>query len=200
MSGEAPDQTQQQQPQYVDQAPQPFSQPAPQAMQPAGNQQKPTSAPAGETGCNLQSFQRVFTSIQGILRAAEWLFAIVAFGATANVTGYNFFSQFSFVVAMGVITWIYIWIILVCYIFDFHSQFFLLNSVELGSDALLAFMNLIAGAVAAGKCNESIAGTTLCASSAATGLKAGAAFAILLSLTLMVSCFFSFRKWRVSRV
>ena len=74
----------------------------------------------------------------------------------ADQAGYSNFSAFQYLVAMGVMTWLWLWFLIPAYIFDLHSKYPMLNLVEFVADVFFAFMNMIAGIAAAAKCNETV--------------------------------------------
>jgi len=102
-------------------------------------------------GCSVAAFKRVFFSPTGILRAVEWVsaaaglgldpgmltpcglggrmqvFAIIAFGAMSDNEIFDKKSAFEFVVAMGVLTWIYIWVAITVDLFNMYASYPILN-------------------------------------------------------------------------
>jgi len=184
--------------------------------QPQASSQAASAAPPDAVGCNLNSMKRVFFSAPGALRAAEWLFAIIAFGAMANQAAMDpNFSVFTsdgtrmtgsgkFVIAMGVLVFIYTMAVLVLNIFDVHSTHSFLLVFELATDALFGLLCFIAGIVAGAHCNDGVSGVKYCDSItwldgkdyAATNAKAAIAFIFFTAFCLWGSAFFSYRRWR----
>jgi len=143
------------------------------------------------TGCNLESIQRVVTSPDGVLRLFELLFAIVSFGAMADEPNYTVASEFKFLVAAGVLTFLWTLVMLTFYVFDLASSAPLIFVVEMVGDFVLIVFEFAAGVASAHKCNESIPGT-----SGQSKPKAAAAFAFLLFFALLGSLFFGYKKWQ----
>jgi len=159
-----------------------------------------TSGKTQATGLNTESLIRVFTSLQGILRVVEWFFAVIAFGAMADQTGYDTQDSLKYLVAVCVMTWMRPWFLSPSYIFDLHSKYPALNLVEFVADVFFAFMDMIAGIAVAAFCNEkiSIPGGSVKKCENADKPKAAAAFAFLLAFTLIVSAYLSFRKYKAA--
>jgi hypothetical protein len=179
-------------PQYVG------GQPATSYAQPV-----PTQQNAGAVGCNTASFKRVVTSPDGILRLLEWLLTVISFACMADLKGYSTYSEFEFLVAAGVLAWLWTMVMLTCYIFDFHSTKPVLNLVEFVGDLLWAFFEFVAGVASAARCNKTFEIPILNISQkTCEGVdkpKAAAAFAFLACFALLGSAFFSFKKWRSSK-
>jgi len=162
----------------------------------------PPAAANVATGCNGAAIKRVVTSPDGILRLLEWLLAVISFGAMSNTSFYSQQSSFQFLVAAGVLAWLWTMFMLFTYIFDIHSSKPIFNLVEFLGDLLWAFFEFVAGIAAAAQCNKTIPTTTIsyCDGSAyGSKPKAAAAFAFLCCFTLLGSAFFSFKKWRSSK-
>jgi len=192
---------QQQYPQQYEQSPQYIGgQPAPPQTY---SQAQPGQSKA--TGLSGESFKRVLTSPDGILRLVEWLFALISFATMASASGYSSFSQFQFLVAAGVITWIWTMAMLTYYIFDLASKNAILHLVELAGDFVVVVFEFAAGVAAAAECNThpcSITGVPVCDSLLCDGVgdaKAGIAFAFLTFFALLGSMFFDWKKYRGSK-
>jgi len=158
---------------------------------PSASPAPPTQTSSVASGCNGASFKRVLTSPDGILRCVEWLFAVISFGAMADQSGYDQFSEFQFLVAAGVLTWLWTMAMLSCYIFDLAGSNPILNLVEFAGDCLWALFEFVAGIVAAKKCNDY--------SCSVGKIQAAAAFAFLCFFALLGSAFFSYKKWRMNK-
>ena len=95
------------------------------------------------------------------------LFAIIMFAAMADQQGYSSVSEMQYLVAMGVITWLYIWFIIIAHIMDLHSRTVLSSGVnwlilgEFVSDCVLALLDIIAGIAVAAYCNKTVSGTNI---------------------------------------
>ena len=63
------------------------------------------------------------------------LFALISFGAMADLNGYDTLSQFKWAVAAGVLTWLYTSAFLVFAVMDFHSRY---PSLRLGVRCVIA--------------------------------------------------------------
>ena len=176
---------------------------APSAQYGAGPGQQ--AAPQNDAvGCTGAAWKRVFTSPVGILRAVEWLFAIIAFGAMSDNEIFDKKSAFEFVVAMGVLTWLFVMVAIAIEIFNAYASYPILNVTVLICDILFAALCFIAGIAAGVQCNEKVvSGFDLkwCDSqiSGHGKVKAGVAFIFLTSFLLMISAFFSFKRWRLSK-
>jgi len=175
--------------------------------QPATSYAQPVASSQNQvaTGCNGASIKRVCTSPDGILRLLEWLLTVISFGAMSDQTGYSNFSEFQFLVAAGVLAWLWTMVMLTFYIFDMHATKPVLNLVEFVGDLLWAFFEFVAGIAAAARCNKTVftdpvTGTTYhTCDHEADKAKAGTAFAFLACFALMGSAFFSYKKWRSSK-
>jgi len=184
-------QQQQQYPQQYDQSPQYIGgQPAPPQTY---SQPQPGQSKA--SGLSGESFKRVLTSPDGILRLVEWLFALISFATMASATGYSSFSQFQFLVAAGVITWIWTMAMLTFYIFDLASKNPVLYLVELAGDFVLVVFEFAAGVASAAECNTR--NGLLC--DGVGDAKAAIAFAFLTFFVLLGSMFFDWKKYRGSK-
>jgi len=188
-------QQQQQYPQQYDQSPQYIGgQPAPPQTY---SQPQPGQSKA--SGLSGESFKRVLTSPDGILRLVEWLFALISFATMASATGYSSFyssfSQFQFLVAAGVITWIWTMAMLTFYIFDLASKNPVLYLVELAGDFVLVVFEFAAGVASAAECNTH--NGLLC--DGVGDAKAAIAFAFLTFFALLGSMFFDWKKYRGSK-
>lgn len=176
------------------------------APQPAAGAQP--AAAAGETGLTPGSLKRVFTSPPGILRAVEFFCAMITFSAIvdASVDGnsdasYSDYSEWEYAVAIGILVWLYSMFMMVAMLFDLYAMIAPLGLIELGADALFAFLMFVAGIAAAARCDTKIGaaggGLKYCDSDAfGSGPRAGAAFAFLTSFALMGSAFFSLQAHR----
>lgn len=120
-----------------------------------------------DTGCNGPSIVRVFTAPPGVLRAVEWLCAVIAFGAMSDascskcphdVSAYGKISDFAYLVAIGVIVWLYVSAIATASVLDLHSRFPWLPRVELALDAVFAFLLFVGALAAAARCSTNIHG------------------------------------------
>jgi len=165
---------------------------------PAQPQAAPASSHAGseEEGLtNLGAYKRVFTSPQGICRAVEWLFAVIAFGTMADLTGYDSVSEFKWDVAANVIIWVYVFVMLFTYVLKAQWPS-LKHLVELILDGVMFVFAFAAGIAVAKKCDEDVFGKKLCDYTGGDKARASAAFSFLGAFVLCVSAFFSFTRWR----
>ena len=163
------------------------------------NNNQPQGGSTGGAGGGGGGVIAVLTSPPGILRAAEWLFTIISFGAMADLNGYDTISSFKWAVAAGVMTWLYVSTFLVIAIMDFYSRYPGLRFFEVVLDFVFSIIMLASGAATAAKCNEDIAGKKLCDFSGGDKAKASAAFAFLTFFCLLISLFFSYKKWQSGR-
>jgi len=187
--------------------------------QPQAASQAATAAPPDAVGCNLNSMKRVFFSAPGALRLLEWLFAIIAFGAMAdqahmdpdfgNATqdGTRMTGSGKFVIAMGVLVFVYTMAVIVLNLFDVHSTRPFLLLFELVTDALFGLLCFIAGIAAGARRNDKSPQSDIkfCDTYTvpATGkdykadnAKAAVAFIFFASFCLFASTFFSYRRYR----
>ena len=68
----------------------------------------------------------MFDSSIAALLCAQ-LLAIVAFGSMSDQESYNNFSAFEFLVASGVLTFVWLLFLLTAYLYDWHAQYSVLN-------------------------------------------------------------------------
>lgn len=52
---------------------------------------------------------------------------MIAFGSMSDQSGYDKFSDFQFLVASGVLTFVWLLFLLTAYLYDWHSQYSVLN-------------------------------------------------------------------------
>jgi hypothetical protein len=162
--------------------------------------------PAGGAGCNQESVVSTLTSPPGLLRLVEWFCAVIAFSATADascddcfgsITKVSDVPDFQYVIAIGVLVWLYATAALVAAILDTHSRVAWLARAELGVDAVFSFLFFVAGLAGAARCSTDYRGNdiTYC-DKALFGSKprVGSAFAFLGALALMGSTFFSYHR------
>jgi len=161
-----------------------------------------TGNEVGATGFNLASAQRVFLSPAGVLRLLELLFSIVAFGTMSDQSGYSDESSFGFLVFVGVVSFLYIIFILVADLIDLHSRFSWLYLVEFGLDVLFALFAISAGIAVAYHCNQEITDPvhntefTLCSIDRYKKSRASAAFSFLLGISMAISTYYSYKRYR----
>lgn len=137
----------------------------------------------------------------GILRIVEFLFAIISFATMADVSGFDEYSQFKYLVAIGVIVFLYTLTLVVVYIFRsaIERKCLYLPVIELAMDGIFVVLLLAAGAAAASRLSETLDGTEGqnildgASSRNKSNLQASVVFTFFNMICFMVSAFFSYR-------
>lgn len=159
--------------------------------------------PVAETGWSTASIVRVVTSPPGILRVVTFFCAMISFSAMADAScgkgckKWSSFSEWEYLVGIGVLVWLYTAFMLVASIVDLHTKFSALSDLELGLDGLFSFLYFVAGIAAASRCSTGVNGssTTYCSSDVyGSKPRAAAAFAFLATFALMGSTFFTHQR------
>lgn len=161
---------------------------------------KSASLPAAPHGQVAMTYNfRLLFQPEGLLRLLEILLAIIAFGSMSDYPKYSEYGAFKFLVASGVLTFLWILFILVATVINLHAQYPVLNFGEFMMDLIWIFFNFVAFSVAADKCGsyDAVTKETICDEH--NKPKAAAAFSFLVAFGLLGSAFFSFKKWRSSR-
>jgi len=169
---------------------QPGAQPV--AAQPV---QKPPAEPEKRVGgVNVG----IFMTVRGAVRLVELLWSIIMFGAMADQQGFDSFSQFQFVVAAGVLTFVYLLFVITVHLASLEERIPSFNLVILVNDCFWCFMCFIAGCVAAAECDKTVdifqASVKVCQFGAGKA-KAGIAFAFLTAFTFPISIYYSYLKF-----
>ena len=87
---------------------------------------------------------------------------MLAFGTMADQSGYTSQDSFKYLVAIGIMTWIWLWFMIPAYLFDLHSRFSRLYLVEFVADVFFAFMDMVAGIAVVAFCNQKSNGIAKC--------------------------------------
>lgn len=161
--------------------------------------------PAGNGGDFYSPWAWIKTP-RGILRMVEWLFSIVSFACMANVgDGWDTFSDFKFLVAVGVLAFLYTMVVMITYICrpSVDKCCTYQPPIELALDGILCVLLLAAGAAAATAENKKRYdypdGSTksyldLVDGSHKSNLQASIVFTFFNLVLFIVSAFFSYRE------
>jgi len=140
----------------------------------------------------------IFMTVRGGARLVELLFSIIMFGAMADQDGFSSFSQFQFVVAAGVLTFVYLLFVITVHLLSFEERIPQFNLIVLVNDGLWCFLCFIAGCVSAAECDTTVtifdASVKVCQFDASHA-KAGIAFAFLTAFTFPISIYYSYLKF-----
>jgi hypothetical protein len=100
----------------------------------------------------------IFKTPRGIFRLFELLFSIIAFGAMADVNGFDTENDYKFLVGMGVLAFIFSFIISLVYIFQQRVDSCCLWTpvIELCADGLLTILLFAAFVASIVRCNKKI--------------------------------------------
>jgi hypothetical protein len=156
--------------------------------------------PVYQKGLTVAAVRRVTFSPDGALRILEWFLSLISFALMSNWPLYTQENEFKFLIAAGVLTWIWTMAWLMLYLWD--AVFPNAGLMEFVGDLILSFFEFIAGVAAAAACEKNPHGShansdaELC-----DGINqpiAAAAFAFLACTALLGSAFISFRKWRTA--
>jgi len=140
---------------------------------------------------------------KGWTRLAEWLFSVIMFATMADVNGFDNYSEFKYQVACGVLVWLYVTTIMLCYIFrrSVERHCLYMPVIELAFDGIFCVMLLAAGAAAASQCNKDIGppgfSVKLCSDAPTTiknKLKSSIVFAFFTLLAMIGSTWFSYKE------
>lgn len=113
----------------------------------------------------------------------------------SRVDSYDEVSQFSFLIFATVTSWIFVLGIIPAHIFDVHSGYSWLYTVELALDGLFAFFTFIGGIVAAVKCDSDAPSHDRSFCEHDSNAKTAVGFCLVLSFFLMGSTFLSYRRY-----
>jgi len=99
-----------------------------------------------------------FKTAKGILRITEWWFSLLMFSLMADVPGYSTFSAFQFIVAAGVIAWVYTMAMMAIYIWKGRVEggFPYMHFLEFFMDLTLTLFMFCGGIAAAARCNSHV--------------------------------------------
>jgi hypothetical protein len=175
-------------------------------VMPSGNTHEPYANQGAAHGDATSSPIGWLKTPRGILRLVEFLFAIISFGAMSDASMYDHESSFKFLVAVGVMIFIYTIVLIVTYIFEPKVTALCVYQpvIELGLDGIFCVLLLAAGAAAAAKCNEknSDTGYSICnlpddfyGKHNKDNIKASIVFTFFNLICFAASTFFS---WRVN--
>jgi hypothetical protein len=144
----------------------------------------------------------VFKTPRGVFRLLELLFAIISFGAMADVSMFDREDDYRFLVGMGVLAFMYAFIISLIYIFQQRVDNCCLWTpvFELCADGLLTILLFAAFVASAVKCNKNLAASgsgmtvTWCDDSKdKDNVKASIAFTFINFVTFVCSTWFSYK-------
>jgi len=126
------------------------------------------------------------------------------FATMADVNGFDSESEYQYQVACGVLVWLYVTAIMLCYIFrrSVERHCLYMPVIELAFDGIFCVMLLAAGAATASKCNKNLApsgfGTVKwCSTPSSTitnKLKSSIVFAFFTLIAMIGSTWFSYKE------
>lgn len=137
---------------------------------------------------------------KGALRIVEFILSIVMFATMADVENFDVRSEFKYMVACGVIVWLYVTIMMILYICRKTVDRYCLYMpiIELVFDGIFCVMLLAAGAASASECNADQGfGSTICKDAPTKvkdNIKASIVFAFFTLIAFIASTFFSYKE------
>lgn len=168
-------------------------------------------------GCKMAALGRVFSSTEGVLRTAELICAVISFATMGTASGLNasttaftsyivnfsHFSEFGFLVASGVLVFLWCLAQLIFYLYDFPGKSSRFRTLEMVGDFVLFVFEFSAALSSAVRCSAqactqyfAVCQSTTATCSGNTKAQAGVVFAFFLFFLLLISFIISFRQWR----